>query len=429
MDCKWHPGHEADLTCMQCSRRFCRDCVKESKATHYCPDCHQAELDRFATALDRAAQPPKPKKENAPGEKKKDDRKHLKKPKEFPSGPPPPIPAVAPPPPEPVATITPEEKADFWGDMSEPRHSRKRGRAQPVPPPPSFEPVPVEEPAGARPLEPVAPPAPVAPPDLEPVRSEAGAPAPGAPPAQVDGRQRPVTADVMVPLARQKDRRRIPGPEERERAILMAEGFPAGPREREGDTEDIFKGRMARRKKRRSGSGDGLVAMQVPDDYDGELTVHPSYIKAVLWGLLAGFIGAGVYAAVAWWRHGEQGILGWLIGLVVGLTVVFASGRHFNWKLGLIALGIAVLFLSAGRVFIYMLTIWFPSLPIDLPFSNMHNLSESFTQFLKQFPTLKWLMVFCITGGVAFLVSFRPWPIKIQTSSQAPPERVARRRA
>jgi hypothetical protein len=511
MDCKYHPGHEAELTCIQCGQQFCRECVREKKATHYCPECHQAELDRFSQKLGITEAAPKVKKEKVPKQKvakekppeeaapppveKEKKSRQLRRPKETPSAVPPlATPEMAAPPP-PVPSITPEEKADFWGDIQEPKR-RRRGREQQLPPPPSFEPVPVEEehalpdvaafeqvappPASPTPLvqqpappesvqqAPVAqapvPPAPVAPAPVrvEPVRPEPvpRQPVPPAPverpplqapplPSAAATRQRapiepsktvePLTADTMVPLTRPEGSHSIQKPKEREKAVMTAEGFPVGGGSaaeqpvttEEGEDEEIFDRRIKRKKSRgpKSKAGDGLLAMQIPDEYNGEVTVHPAYLKALLWGLLAGLIGGGAYAAVAWWRHGEQGILGWLIGLAVGLTVVFASGRHFNWKLGLMSALIAVFFLSAGRIFIYMLTIWFPDLPIHLPFSTMHNLSESFTQFLKQFGTLKWLLIFFITGGVAFLVSFRPWPIKVQMSNQAPSTGVAKRRA
>lgn len=165
------------------------------------------------------------------------------------------------------------------------------------------------------------------------------------------------------------------------------------------------------------------VALRAPDEYDGMLTETPSYWKAVLWGLLAGAVGAGAYAGLAWWRHREYGIIGWLIGVAVGLVVVFASGRHFSWKLGLIAAGISMFFLCVGRILVYMLDVWFPDI-IKLPVGPMDNLHHALTQFVKQLPTM-WLVLFFITGTVAFLMSFRPWPIKFQasgTSSAASPQ-------
>ena len=168
------------------------------------------------------------------------------------------------------------------------------------------------------------------------------------------------------------------------------------------------------------------VTMRMPDEYEGMVTEFPSYLKAVLWGLLAGAVGAGVYAGLAWWQHREYGIIGWLIGLAVGLAVVFASGRHFSWKLGLIAAGISMFFLCVGRILVYMLDIWFPDI-IKLPIKTVDNFQHAMTQFVKQLPTM-WLLFLFITGAVAFLVSFRPWPIRFQTSgtsSAASPGRPA----
>ena len=165
------------------------------------------------------------------------------------------------------------------------------------------------------------------------------------------------------------------------------------------------------------------IALQMPDEYQGMLTESPSYLKAVLWGLLAGAVGAGVYTVLAWWLHREYGIIGWLIGVAVGLAVVFGSGRHFSWKLGLIAAGISMFFLCVGRILVYMLDVWFPDI-IKLPISTMDNFSHALTQFVKQLPTA-WLVFLFVTGAVAFLVSFRPWPIRLQspgTSSAASPQ-------
>jgi hypothetical protein len=156
------------------------------------------------------------------------------------------------------------------------------------------------------------------------------------------------------------------------------------------------------------------IALQMPGEYEGMMTDHPLYLKAALWGLLAGAVGAGVYAGLAWWGHREYGIIGWLIGIAVGLAVVFASGRHFSWKLGLIAAGISMFFLCVGRILVYMLDVWFPDI-IKLPVSTMDNFNHALTQFFKQLPTM-WLLIFFITGAVAFLISFRPWPIRFQAS-------------
>ncbi len=445
MDCKWHPGRGADLTCMKCGQQYCRECVRENKATHYCPDCQQAEVNRFASQLGGTQAPKQAKapKQKAPkpepvAKEKKEGRKQLKKPSEAPSGPPITIPQPAPQPPPP--SVSASEKADFWGE-SEPssRWSRRRGQGEP-PPPPSFEPVPVEQPptppvrqvppaqtAQPVPPAPTAQPAPPqirAVPPIEPTTRIQGMPPPppaarppvAAPPPAVPGG--PDMADVMVPLATPRDRRPILKPEEREKAVMVAEGFPTGPQAEEEDFESLT-GR--RQKRSRSRSKDGVVSMQVPDEYSGELTTDPHYVKATLWGLLAGLIGGGIYSALAWWLHGERGIVGVLIGLAVGITVVFTSGRHFNWKLGLLAAVISLLFLSAGRIFVYMLTIWFPTLPIHLPFSTMHNLSESFTQFLQQFKDWRWDVIFAFTGVLAFITAARPWPIRLQLSQGASP--------
>jgi len=511
MDCKYHPGHEADLTCIQCGQQFCRECVREKKATHYCPDCHQAELERFSQKLGLSEPAPKVKKEKVPKQKvakeppleeaplppvKEKKSRQLKKPQETPSEVPPLVAADMAAPPPPAPSITPEEKADFWGDIQEPKR-RRRGRDQQLPPPPSFEPVPLEEepPAqGVAAFEQAAPPppqpvqqpvvqapvqeAPVAPPPVppapvapepvrpEPVRSEQVIPEPvprapaqrppvgptplSAPPLTSEPvRQQsapvepsktvePAMADTMVPLTRPKGSRSIQKPEDREKAVMTAEGFPVGGlavvgvgiSSGLGDEEDkdgeVIERRVKRKKKSRgpkSRQGDGLVAMQMPDEYNGEVTVHPAYLKALLWGLLAGLIGGGAYAMVAWWRHGEQGILGWLIGLAVGLTVVFASGRHFNWKLGLMAALIAMFWVSAARIGYSMLDVKWNGI-ITLPIGTWQLFRESLTTFWNNFLSW-WLAFFLISGAVAFLVAFRPPPVKLQLSSGETQRRVA----
>jgi hypothetical protein len=154
------------------------------------------------------------------------------------------------------------------------------------------------------------------------------------------------------------------------------------------------------------------VAMQVPMDYDGEVTSDPSYLKAVLFGLGVGLVLAAAYAGLAFWIHKDLGIFGWVIGFAVGIMVVLGSGRHYNWKLGLIAAAISLFWVSAARIGYGMLDVRFNDiLPLKLGIWPLFR--ESLSTFGSQFVTL-WLLFFIITGVVAFLVAFRPPPIRLQ---------------
>ena len=276
------------------------------------------------------------------------------------------------------APLSPDHGDDFWGEAKQQRGIFRRfGReAEPshkeVPPP-------LPEKLAEEPSEPKEP--------------EVATPA-------------PLEEDVSVPAALRKDF-------SFEAELKPAPKVEPPPEEVVIRPAPVLKKPPAPEKKERR-RREIPVALQMPDEYEGMLTESPSYLKAVLWGLLAGAVGAGVYAGLAWWRHREYGIIGWLIGIGVGLVVVFASGRHFSWKLGLIAAGISMFFLCVGRILVYMLDVWFPDI-IKLPIKTMDNFNHALTQFGKQLPTT-WLVFLFITGAVAFLVSFRPWPIRFQTS-------------
>lgn len=393
MECKWHAGQEAEFTCMKCGQNFCRQCVQETRESHYCPDCHKAEVERFATQLGPREPKVKAKKEKARGpaarkeqkkEKKEEKKKkQLRKPAERPVD----VvkkEAVAPPapPPPPSPSVSPEEKKEFWGGIEQPRRAVRRTR----------------EPA-------------------EPVHVE-GLP----PPAVGAGEEEP--GPLTVPEGK---KRRILSDEARQEAVLVSEGFPSGPGEAEQGEEPATarRGKRAARKARRP-SGEERVAMQVPMDYDGEVTASPSYIKALLWALLAGLIGAAAYAALAWWLHSDRGIFGWVIGFAVGVAVALGSGRHFNWQLGIMAAAIAMFFVSAGRIAYFMMDVRFNSVfPMPLPFGTLFN--ESLEMYYHEFISV-WLIFFIIAGVVAFIITFRPPPIRLQIAGGGPPARRPARR-
>lgn len=358
MECNWHAGQEAEFTCMKCPQKFCRQCVQETRESHYCPDCHKAEVDRFASQLG----PREPK-----GKVKKEKKKQLKKPAERPVGAVKKEAVEAPPPPPPPQPVSSEVKEQFWGDIEQPRRAARR--------------------------------------DVEPIRDED---LPSGP--------------KLVP---EGEKRRMPSADERKEAVLISEGFPTGPAEKEGEPTPAGKGKHAAGKERHL-PGEDRVAMQVPMDYDGEVTMSPSYVKAVLWALLAGLIGAAAYAGLAWWLHSDRGIFGWVIGFAVGVAVALGSGRHFNWKLGLIAAAIAMFFVSAGRIAYFMLDVRFHSVfPIPLPFGRLFN--EALIMYYHEFVSF-WLVFFIIAGLVAFIITFRPPPIRLQIAGGGPPARRPARR-
>lgn len=376
MECKRHPGQEASFTCMNCGQNFCRQCVQETRESHYCPDCHQVEVERLASKLGPREPKAKAKKEKkkepvARKEKKeKVKKKQLKKPAEQPVAAPPEA-AVAPPPPPPG--ISPQEKEEFWGDIKEPRRAARRDPEE-----------------GFQPPE-------------EPDSGTAGEPA-------------------LVP---EGEKRRVLSSEDRQQAVMVSEGFPTGPDDKEKQAPE-GKGKHAAVKERHL-PGEERISMQVPMDYDGEVTRNPSYIKGVLWGLLAGVLSGAAYAGLAWWLHSDRGIFGWVIGFAVGVAVAFGSGRHFNWKLGLIAAAIAMFFVSAGRIAYFMMDVRFNSvIPLKLGIGTLFN--EALSSYGRNFLSL-WLVFFLIAGLVAFVIAFRPPPIRLQISSTPPARRPARRGA
>jgi hypothetical protein len=410
LECKFHPGQEADLVCLSCGQPYCRDCVKETRESHYCPDCHRASVERLATQMGGRKEPkvkePKPEKEAKPPkepkvkEPKAAKEKKLRKPAEVPIGPtlqdlaPPPAPPAPPAP-----TLTPQEKAAFWGEA-----------------PTSSE----------RPFAPVAqPPQPETPLKVE------GLPPPLTGPSMVTPKAAPGAPPGRAPVIKKP----IPSKDERERAVMAAEGFPSADRAKktketvpvavpavEGADEIVPKSPRARRRESRPAAANLPVAMQIPEDYDGEITTKPSYLKAILFGMLGGLVGAAAYAGIAWWINKDLGIFGWVLGFGVGLLVVYGSGRHFSWKLGLIAAVIAMLWVSVGRVAYFMLYLRFNKM-VPLKLGIWPLFRESLNFYGREFLTL-WLMFFIIAGAVAFLVAFRPPPVRLQIS-QPPPRRVA----
>lgn len=361
LECRAHAGVEADITCMECGREFCRECVKESGDSQCCPECHAASVERLAiqmgVAKKKAGKAPKERRAEA-GEKK-----------------------------------APKERRSSGGEIKARRKNAKTAFPG------------LEEQAG---------PPRVLLPDEEP--GPAGAKEAGL---STQGEVEPAAGEVKKgrpmrkPLRRPADRPAAPaapGP--------GAEGPPAAVPESPSpqEKEEFWGGEKAQRA-RRLRRASKAVSMRVPEEYEGELTAEPAYLKAVLWALLAGVVTGGLYGTVAWLRpRGVPGIFGWFIGFAVGVTVVVASGRHFNWKLGLIAAGVALAFLCIGYVLSNVLRFWFPRNALDLIIktqSTWERLRLAFVNLKDQFPGNWWWLIFAITGATAFLVSFRPWPFKL----------------
>jgi hypothetical protein len=257
---------------------------------------------------------------------------------------------------EPAPTLSAEEKAAFWGDRKGPRRAGRREAREPLPP--------IDVPSELDAAASMATPTQVL---------EAGQQAPAG---AVDPSDHDLVKDEYAPRLR---------------------GKTAG--------------------KERKKKAKPVVALQLPDEYEGALTRQPSYLKAVLFGLLTAVLLAAAYAGFEWWRHSGRWIFGWVIGFAVGIVVVFASGRHFSWKLGLISTGLAWFSLCLGQLTFSMLDVRFNKLiPLKLPIMDLLN--NSAKELGKAFGSL-WIVLFLITGLVAFLISFRPWPVKFEMPGQA----------
>lgn len=463
MDCKWHSGTEADLVCLKCGQAYCRECVKETREAHYCPDCHRASVERLAAQMGgrkepkptkvKAPKPPRVKEPKPPKPPKEDKR--LRKPAERVIGPTLDDLAAPPPPPEevPEPSLSPEERAAFWEDsgvdekvapFTASAPERTSPQAPPATPPtaeaelhiaPPLEEAPVTEGPPARPVSRPRAPSSAQAEVLSPPAASAPDPAVPAPPLGPPPGSAPVK------------KRPVPSREEREAAVMAAEGFPTGGSKRtpgrraaaaeagaravhavpDGAEAIVPPGRLERLLERRRGkrTANLPVAMQIPDDYDGELTGEASYLKAIGLGFAVGILFAAAFAALAWLVHKDLGIFGWMIGFSVGVAVAFGSGRHFSWRLGLIAAGITLVCVSLQRISYFMLDVRFNKiLPLKLGIWPLFR--ESFNTYLHSFWTL-WLVFFLLSGLVAFLVSFRPPPVKLQISEGrgAPRGRVA----
>ncbi len=353
MDCYRHPGEEAEIVCFECGRKFCPICVRETGASHQCPECYRAEVEKLSERLGAKKKRRKREEEISTAfvgavfeEKTQPDRNEL-----------------------PAAGIFEAEEIKTVQPLpEEPKLPRKRLKK------------PSESKSGAEIMF------------LKEI------------PAKVE-----VESEPGIPTFLSEEKCEEPGIEE----IPKTEGYITG-----GDVEDFWgEEEVVKPKKERTSRLAKILSFQQPDQYEGYLTEKPRYMRAIFLAFLVCALCASAYGGLAWWRHKEFGIFGWLIGLAVGIAVVYASGKHFNWKLGMISAIFAMVSLSAGRILVYMLEVWFPDI-IKLPIGTVENFKHALRQFVQQLPST-WLAFLIISSLVAFLLSFRPWPVRVYLSSAA----------
>lgn len=71
--------------------------------------------------------------------------------------------------------------------------------------------------------------------------------------------------------------------------------------------------------------------------------------RGTLIALLAGGLGAGLWALIAWKLHLETGIVAWGIGVAVGFGMMIGAGTSRNAMTGIAAVLIALLSIAAGK--------------------------------------------------------------------------------
>ena len=132
-------------------------------------------------------------------------------------------------------------------------------------------------------------------------------------------------------------------------------------------------------------------------------------------------IGAVPPPAISDWRY-------LAVSLLAGLVTFWWASEIDRLRRSVLmfdAAGLALFFISVGRILLYMLTGWFPDIEIfNIPLVD--NFKNAIEQFGRQF-TGWWLVFFLIAGATAFLLSFRPWPVRLQVSGQKDSRAVDRR--
>lgn len=72
-------------------------------------------------------------------------------------------------------------------------------------------------------------------------------------------------------------------------------------------------------------------------------------LKAAVFGLVGGAIGAGIWAAIAYVAHYELAFIAWLVGGLVGMGVRLGAGDEDGWTPGVLAGALAAAAVLAGK--------------------------------------------------------------------------------
>lgn len=81
------------------------------------------------------------------------------------------------------------------------------------------------------------------------------------------------------------------------------------------------------------------------------------YLKAIIAGTVAGFIGAMIWAAISYFAHFEIGWIAWIIGALVGIAVAVAGKDRTGLNTGIIAVVISVASICAGKYIAVQFTV------------------------------------------------------------------------
>ena len=88
------------------------------------------------------------------------------------------------------------------------------------------------------------------------------------------------------------------------------------------------------------------------EDKHREMTEGANMVRALLFGLAAGTVGAAIWFAIVVVTNYEVGLLAVLIGAMVGTAVMIGSGRKRNLQLQLLSVLITVAAMAVAEYFI-----------------------------------------------------------------------------